>query len=344
MNQTNSPVEYRCPACRGNLDPGDEIYRCNRCVRDFPIIFGIPDFRLSGDAYLSLEEERDKAGKLAARATHASFEELLDYYYSITDDVTPELAARYRRYVLNGPDNAKHLVTSLELENTEVMLDAGCGTGSFAIAAHASVRRLYVLDIALRWLIICRKRLEENGLSAQYVCADICNMPFPDGSFDAVGALDVLEHTHDPMAAIDATIKALAPEGHICITGTNRYVLGPHPSGRIWLAGYMPRPLRSWVSKFLHGYDSLRHTRLLSPFSVRARFEQGGMVGTQLWPRRIGANAGRGYSDSAQWLIRIYRWMSENFLLRPLMITFGPTFELIATRPATAVSEKETTK
>jgi ubiquinone/menaquinone biosynthesis C-methylase UbiE/uncharacterized protein YbaR (Trm112 family) len=344
MTQSDDPVEYCCPICRGTLDLADQLYKCARCRRDFPIFFGIPDFRIKGDAYLSLEDERDKAGKLAARAASGSFEKLLDYYYSITDDVTPDLAARYRRYVLNGPDNAKHLVAGMDLERTDILLDAGCGTGSFSIAARASVRQLYALDIALRWLIICRKRFEETGLAAQFVCADICNLPFPDGSFDAVAAVDVLEHTHDPMTAIDATIKVLAPESRMCITGTNRYVLGPHPSGRIWFAGYMPRALRSWTSKLFRGYDSLRHTRLISPFAVRARLKKEGITDIQLWPRRIGVSASHGYSASARWLIRVYRWISEKALLRPLMIAIGPSFELIATKPSFADDEEGTTK
>jgi ubiquinone/menaquinone biosynthesis C-methylase UbiE len=245
---------------------------------------------------------------------------------------------------MNGPENSKHLVDSMKLQSTDVLLDAGCGTGSFSIAAHASVHQFYALDIALRWLIICRKRFEENGLAAHFVCADICNLPFPDESFDAIAAVDVVEHTNDPMAAIDAAIKVLAPSGRICTTGTNRYVLGPHPSGRIWFAGYMPRALRSWIAKLLRGYDSLRHTRLVSPFAVRARLERSQMADIRLWPRRIGVNAGRGYSASAQWLVRVYRWISGKASLRPLVVAVGPSFEVIATKPTFAVDAKESTE
>ena len=53
-----------CPACRSAVEERDQGFGCRRCGREYPILFGIPDFRLRGDRYLSLEDERAKAGKL----------------------------------------------------------------------------------------------------------------------------------------------------------------------------------------------------------------------------------------------------------------------------------------
>ncbi len=62
-------------------------YGCAKCRQSYPILFGIPDFRLQGDRYLSLEDERAKASKLHAFAEDHDFRELVAFYYSITDDV-----------------------------------------------------------------------------------------------------------------------------------------------------------------------------------------------------------------------------------------------------------------
>ena len=58
--------------------------------------------RNRGDQYLSIEDERTKAGRLHEYAQGHDFASLVEYYYSITDDVTESLAAMFAAYVLNG--------------------------------------------------------------------------------------------------------------------------------------------------------------------------------------------------------------------------------------------------
>ncbi len=45
------------------------------------------------------------------------------------------------------------------------LLDLGCGSGSFLASVGASGRIVAGVDIALRWLIVARKRLDEEGLA-----------------------------------------------------------------------------------------------------------------------------------------------------------------------------------
>ncbi len=55
---------FVCPQCRAAVQEGAAAYTCGSCKRAYPILFGIPDFRLQGDRYLSLEDERAKAARL----------------------------------------------------------------------------------------------------------------------------------------------------------------------------------------------------------------------------------------------------------------------------------------
>jgi len=49
-------------------------------------------------------------------------------------------------------------------------LEIGCGTGGFLIPLSAKFQQVIGIDIAFRWLILARKRLDEFGLKIQLVC------------------------------------------------------------------------------------------------------------------------------------------------------------------------------
>ena len=74
-------TEFVCPECRARVEEGDGGYYCACCTRSYPILLGIPDFRVRGDLYLSLEDERAKAALLHEFAAKHDFRELVAYYY-----------------------------------------------------------------------------------------------------------------------------------------------------------------------------------------------------------------------------------------------------------------------
>src|ERR1700730_7298529 len=45
------PFDFCCPRCKGPLDFSAEEYLCAQCSMSYPIIMGIPDFRLFIDSY-----------------------------------------------------------------------------------------------------------------------------------------------------------------------------------------------------------------------------------------------------------------------------------------------------
>lgn len=226
---TETGIAFVCPQCRTKLARETEHYHCSPCQLDFPILFGIADFRLRSDPYLSLEQERAKAKRLSTEAPQ-DFSSMLDYYYEITDDVPPELAGRYKAYHHNGPKQARHSLKSIALATNDVMLDVGCGTGGALIAAAENCAHLYGMDIALRWLIICQQRLREQGVTATLVCADVENPPFPEHSFSKIVATDLLENVYSPSKTLDAISQLLQMNGRLWIAGSNKFCLGPHPS------------------------------------------------------------------------------------------------------------------
>src|SRR5437879_9309712 len=41
-----SPLEFRCPQCKGSLETETDRFRCSPCEKSYPVTLGIPDFRL----------------------------------------------------------------------------------------------------------------------------------------------------------------------------------------------------------------------------------------------------------------------------------------------------------
>src|SRR5262249_29052453 len=79
-----------CAACRSSVTFGADACSCAGCSRRYPIVHGIPDFRLEDGPYLSIEADRRKALHLAEASATRSFEALVHYYYSITPDDPPD--------------------------------------------------------------------------------------------------------------------------------------------------------------------------------------------------------------------------------------------------------------
>lgn len=334
MNKGSSTtVTFCCPACRGALLVRSESYECTLCVLSFPVLFGIPDFRLRSDRYLTLQQEREKASRLNEYAKSHSIDELVRYYYSITDDVPPSLALRYANYVRQGPERASAILAELPaIGADDVLLDLGCGSGGMLVASAQRGISAVGVDIALRWLVICRRQLESLGLDVPLVCADAETLPFPEGTFTQIVAIDVLEHAYDPAALIYSAAGQLKWGGTLWLSATNRFWPGPHPSVGIWAAGLMPRFVRAALVRCVRGVDSLRNVALLSPFEVARACRRAGLIVTHSQPRAIDPRHLVGHGAIMKGACAIYTNMCRMRGIRQLLFAVGPVFQVAASR------------
>lgn len=322
-----------CPSCSADISRTKDHYHCRGCSRDYPILFGIPDFRLKGDLYLSLEDERAKAARLHQFARTHNFGELVDHYYTITDDVPPDLARKFTTYVHEAPDRMQPIVEALGPVSAEdTLLDLGCGSGGALIAAHRCRKRVGV-DIALRWLVICSKRLEELGIITNLFCADAEALPFKRSQFSLVIANDLIEHVRSPEATIRAAAQQLTDGGRIYLSAANRHWPGPHPAVGIWAAGIMPSNLRSKMARRLRGVDVLRHTRFVTAGHVQAWLASAGLSIEQVRPQRIGVAHMRRRGSALALMAQAYQVARAVPGLRQILVALGPAFQLVARKP-----------
>jgi 2-polyprenyl-3-methyl-5-hydroxy-6-metoxy-1,4-benzoquinol methylase len=321
---------FVCPACRTDVIEVTDGFDCPGCLRAFPILFGIPDFRLRSDRYLSLADEREKAARLHAFSQEASFEETLNYYYTITDDVTVERARVYASYVQHGQGRAALAIEDMgRAPAGSILLDAGCGGGGGVEAAHGRFDRVVGLDVALRWLVIAQKRLKELAIDATLVCADLEAPPFPNETFSHILAIDVIEHVENRLGALAAMRNMLRQDGLVWLSAANRRWLGPHPSVGLWAAGFIPPRLRARIFR-RRGYDPLRHVTDVSPSELRQACADAALMAVSLAARRVDAGQLSGRTASVRLLVEVYGVLRRTPFLGALLTAWGPAFQLLA--------------
>lgn len=91
------------------------------------------------------------------------------------------------------------------------VLDVGCGAGflsnELALKGHAVTG----IDLSQESLAVAGRH--DATHSVRYLAADAYQLPFSDGSFDVVTAMDFLEHVEDPKRVIAEISRVLKPGG-----------------------------------------------------------------------------------------------------------------------------------
>ena len=335
---TASSTDFICPACRSSVEPKDDNYVCAACNRTYPTLFGIPDFRLKGDQYLSLAKEREKAEKLHAYAQNHDFAALVAFYYSITDDVSDKLAPVFASYVLNGPERLKPALEMLAPQGGRSLLDLGCGSGGALVAARDNFVHKTGVDVALRWLVIAQKRLEEFGLEAVLVCADAEALPFRERSFSHVLASDLIENTPSPAATVEAAGSVLEGGGKLYVSASNSRWVGPHPATGVWAAGLRSDRSRKTSLERKHGIDILRAVSFVSPASVRQMAAAAGLRQIAIGPLRPDSRRLEGRSPLVRMLAQIYSGLAGVPLFRQFLVAAGPVFQSLFVKESKGAS------
>ena len=257
------------------------------------------------------------------------FKQLVSYYYSITGDVPAHLEAAFKNYVLVAPERAVPALGALAPAGGRSLIDLGCGSGGALVPAARMFEQCTGVDIALRWLVIARKRLEELGVEAALVCADAEALPFASESFSHVLASDLLEHIRSPAASIRSAGSVLEREGRLYVSSSNGRWIGPHPATGVWAAGFMTAGLRASILKRRHGVDILRAISFVSPGSVRRMASEAGLRMIEAGPLQPEMAQLAGRPGLFRFFARGYSMLAKTPLLRTVLLYVGPVFQSI---------------
>lgn len=95
------------------------------------------------------------------------------------------------------------------------LLDVGCGTGELLAEAAARGAAAAGADVAPG--MVARARRAAPGADVRV--ADAEDLPWPDGAFDVVAAVNVLHLADDPGAAVAEAVRVLVPGGLLAVCG-----------------------------------------------------------------------------------------------------------------------------
>ena len=330
-----SSIPYVCPLCKGLLEEQQEAYSCGRDRRVFRVTLGIPDFRIFPDPYISFEDEDRKTARIVAEYPKRTFAELLEFYYSITPEVPRDLALKYMRNVFSSVDRGRAALAVAQAETgpakRDAFLEIGCGTGGFLVAAAGAYRQIFGVDIALRWLIIARKRLEEAGQQATLVCACAEQLPFPDDAFGLIAGSNVMEHTAGQLELLREARRTLAPEGVLFLAMPNRWGLMPEPHVNVWGVGFLPS---AWRGPYVQMVRRIpyEHIRTLNYFDLQRLMR---LAGFKHWHVQLPAFEPGHAARLGRWeqaVVPVYHAVRSVPVVNWLLYLFGPLFHVICYR------------
>jgi SAM-dependent methyltransferase len=190
----------RCPDCSGSLElqagtsDGDDVLEGTlRCPAGhaWPIVRGIPRFVPPENYAGSFGRQWNKfRGEQLDSFTGSTLS--LDRFRDVTRWSPEDLAGRW-------------------------VLDAGCGAGRFAEIALQLGANVVALDLSSA-VEACRENLARRYPGRLHVVqGDIFRLPFAQGSFDLGYSIGVLQHTPDPLRALDSVARAVRPGGELAV-------------------------------------------------------------------------------------------------------------------------------
>lgn len=120
---------------------------------------------------------------------------------------------------------ARHILSVLDVEPSQLVLDQGCGVGSiaFRVITENPSAKVVGSNISLTQLLYGnevkreRTRRGENLKSLYFCGANYLENPFKDHTFDRVLFVDSISHSQDTEATICEASRVLKPGGKLVI-------------------------------------------------------------------------------------------------------------------------------
>jgi len=332
---SNEKLEFICPACKGELATSSIDYQCFSCCLNFPVIDGIPDFRLFPDPYLNISEDTERTKIVLNKLNQLSLKDLLIYYWSHSDVTPPLLRDKFVANALNGEARGQRLFDLLTKNSTDIpkrLIDVGCGTGNFLAVAANYVQQPIGIDIAMRWLHLSRRRFMDKGLEVPaLVCCCAEHLPFKTESFDMAVMASTFEFLRDEELALKELNRVINIKGTVLINTVNRFSLAKNPYAHLWGVGFLPKP---WQIKYvrkrqnasfenisLHSYQQVRELSLSAFNQVNIELADVNEQTLSQLPTRT------------KYLIYLYRTLKKMPFMTILLKQITPEWDIRLTSP-----------
>jgi len=115
----------------------------------------------------------------------------------------------------------RHIVDLMQLSPTDVVLDAGCGTGDLAlrIARRIPAGSVTGIDASQEMIARAQRKAHRHHAPIDFRVEPVETLSFPDGTFDKVASTLVLHHLPGDLKqqALASLARVLKPGGRLFI-------------------------------------------------------------------------------------------------------------------------------
>jgi 2-polyprenyl-3-methyl-5-hydroxy-6-metoxy-1,4-benzoquinol methylase len=158
------------------------------------------------------------------------------------------------------------------------ILNVGCGTGGFNVAAEASGARVVGVDADAEAIGICALRRRGGG----FVRAASEALPFRDGAFALVHCFSVIEHVASVDATVAEMVRVTRRGGAIYVHTPNAWSLYEGHYKLFWIP-FLPGPLaRAYLSLRGRPTAYLKTLRRLTTDRLLGAFRRSGVTRVEL--------------------------------------------------------------
>ncbi|MCG2611242.1 methyltransferase domain-containing protein [Flavobacterium sp. SM15] len=152
------------------------------------------------------------------------------------------------------------------------VLDFGCGTGVFSYDLASKGFELTSLDLDLKPVELLKTKIQFPA-SINFIQGDFFHLEFEPNSFDAIVALDVLEHIplNELPAYLDKFNKLLKQDGYIVISGPTEnilYKIGRKLAGNDFTGHYHETTIARIKEVFVSKFKVVTLGKLIWPFTL----------------------------------------------------------------------------
>lgn len=123
-----------------------------------------------------------------------------------------------RQKVIEDLSN-QELLSFIKPSPSEVIFDAGCGTGANILLLHSNVRHVSAMDYNQGAVERCRTKMHENGiLNVEVMQGSITEIPLPSSSVDKTICLSVLHYlSNDEVRSAFGEFKRILKPGGVAV-------------------------------------------------------------------------------------------------------------------------------
>ena len=202
-------------------------------------------------------------GVLAPDDVRSMFDRIAPVYDLMNRAMTMGLDRRWRR-----------LAARAVVQPGDDVLDACCGTGDLALAAHEAGGKVVGVDFSERMLARARRK----SSAIEWVRADALALPFADAAFDAATVGFGIRNLADLEAGLRELARVLKPGGRLACLEITRPRGALRPFFRLWFDGLVPLAGKFLPGGAAYSYLPASVRRFPGPEDLAAAMERSGFA------------------------------------------------------------------